>query len=66
VRAQAAVDPKCQSLFKDDDDKNVHFAKFMLVNSITAKDAMRQTPSSVPAVRGLSYSRDPSKVLDII
>jgi hypothetical protein len=59
------VDKKVKDVFDDDDDKNIHFSKFMFVQSISAKDAMRQTPSSVPEVRGLSYSKDPSKVLEI-
>jgi len=61
-----SVDAKVQEMFKDEDDKNIHFAKFMDVQRVSAKEAMRNTPSIVPSVRGLSYSRDPSKVLDII
>mmetsp|Transcript_15918 Transcript_15918/g.40653 ORF Transcript_15918/g.40653 Transcript_15918/m.40653 type:complete len:206 (+) Transcript_15918:73-690(+) len=58
-----ALDPRVVDLFKDDDDKSIHFSTFMQVQSIQANNAMRLTPSSVPAVRGLSYSRDKSKAL---
>jgi calmodulin len=60
-----AIDARVQEILKDDDDKNIHFAKYMQVQSIQANNAMRQTPSSVPAVRGLSYSRDTSTALHI-
>ncbi|KAG8466540.1 hypothetical protein KFE25_007919 [Diacronema lutheri] len=59
------VDAKMQDMFKEDDDtKNIYFSKFMEVQSIVAKEAMRQTPSSVPSVRSLSFAKDPSKVLE--
>lgn len=63
-RAQDAVDAKLQDMFKDEEDKNIYFAKFMEVQSIAAKEQMRQTPSSVPSVRGLSYSKDPRSLLE--
>ena len=62
---QETVDAKMQDMFKEDDDtKNIYFSKFMEVQSIVAKEAMRQTPSSVPSVRSLSFAKDPSKVLE--
>lgn len=64
-RAQESVDAKVQDMFKDEDDKNVQFHKFIELQRASSKELIRKTPSNVPSVRGLSYSKDPSKVLHV-
>mmetsp|Transcript_6345 Transcript_6345/g.16224 ORF Transcript_6345/g.16224 Transcript_6345/m.16224 type:complete len:208 (-) Transcript_6345:120-743(-) len=60
-----SVDAQVQDMFKDEDDKNVQFHKFIELQRASSKELIRKTPSNVPAVRGLSYSKDPSKVLQV-
>lgn len=62
---QDIVDASVKRVFDDAERKYVTLKQFMEVNRLASKDALRKIPSNVPAVRSLSFAKDPSKILAI-
>lgn len=63
-RAQSIVDGKASEWFQGEEEQSVSFHRFMQMQAAIAKESMRQTPSSVPSVRGLSWSKDTKSLLE--